>query len=137
MNRRNILVLILILAGATLYYGYKLYNKPVAKVSDLKSEFVLTAKDFCSEFDADEDAATKKYLEKVIELTGIIDTISKNETGATIITLSGEGSMSSVACEMDSSNERTASLLKGQSVTLRGICSGKLLDVVLNRCTLK
>lgn len=138
MNKRFILALILVLCGVGLYIGYYLYNKPMDKVEGLKSDFSISAKDLYNEFDANEDAATAKYLNKVIEVTGTIDTISKGETGNVIISLNTDGGMGSVSCELDKgSNSDISKFQKGATTVVKGVCAGKLMDVVLNRCAVK
>lgn len=138
MNKRIILALILVLCGIGLYIGYYMYNKPMDKVESLKSDFSMSAKDLYNEFDANEDAATAKYQNKVIEVTGAVDTITTGETGNVIISLNTEGGMGSVSCELDKgSNPDLSRFQKGTATVIKGVCAGKLMDVVLNRCAVQ
>ncbi len=112
-----------------------MYNKPPEKVTDLKAIDDLSAKELYLAFDQNEEAAMAKYQEKAISVHGVIDSILTNESGGLIIMLSTEGEMGSIQCELDSSSKPVSeNLKKGDEITIKGICSGKLIDVVLNRC---
>ena len=137
MNKRNLMLLVLLLCGLGLYLGYYLYNKPTAKVSDLKSDFTLSAGDLLKEFDDNEDQATLKYNNKVVAVTGIVESVSTGENGIVIITLSPEQGTGTISCEMDQGFiADSAKVQKGGKLLIRGVCAGKLIDVVLNRCAL-
>ena len=138
MNRKRILLGLVFVAIVAAYFGYYLYNKPMDKLSDLKSMYKLSAKELYLEFDSNEELATKKYQEKVVEVSGKIDTTSTNATGGLTIILSTEGEMGSISCEMDvNSKTFKTSFTRGEQITLKGMCAGKLIDVVLNRCVIK
>ncbi|MEO6190726.1 MAG: hypothetical protein ABIO44_10565 [Saprospiraceae bacterium] len=138
MNRKRILLSLTFLAVAAVFFGYYWYNKPMDKLGGLKSMYKLSAKELYQEFDSNEDLATKKYQEKVVEVSGKIDTTSTNETGGLTIILSTEGEMGSISCEMDMNSKTIkTSFIRGEQITLKGMCAGKLIDVVLNRCVIK
>lgn len=133
MNRNSVLM---ILTGAALIaagIGYYYYNKPTASVSDLKTDFVTNAKDFYQEFDENEDQATIKYQNKVVELEGLVDSVFNNDQGGKMIMINTEGGMSSIIFELDTSLHQASTYSKGDKLRLKGICSGKLIDIVLNR----
>ena len=85
-------------------------------------------------FQDNEVAANKKYKGKVIEVKG---TVYKVDTGwlGTYVYLD-VGLFSEIHCEMASGQEDIlASLWKGQTVVIRGRCTGKTLgSVFLDNC---
>lgn len=108
------------------------------KVEDLKSILNIDAKELYNAFDRDEDLANKSYLDKVLEVNGQVDTVMKNENGGLVIVLSTGGEMGSVTAELDPSIKLDHETFnKGEKITVKGVCAGKLIDVVLNRCIVK
>ncbi|NOT38581.1 MAG: hypothetical protein HOP11_14510 [Saprospiraceae bacterium] len=137
MNRKIVLLLIAGIIVALAALGYYFYNKPTASVIGMKSDFIKTASELYSEFEANEQEATQKYQNKVIEVTGVIDSIAQNENGGKMVILNTGGGMGSINLDLDTSVVHKQTLEKGKEVTMKGICSGYLLDVVLNRSVVK
>lgn len=137
MTRKNVFYILLGATLAVAAIGYYYYNKPTESVSNLNSDYITTAKDLYQEFDTNEEEATKKYQNKVLEVSGVVDSISTNEQGSKIVILNSAGGMGAVCFELDTSILSMKSCEKGQLVTIKGICSGKLLDVILNRSVIK
>lgn len=123
-----LLVLLAVLAGA--YYGFSEFNR--GNVGAGKTDFKVSTTELFEAFDDDETAANAKYLDKTVEVTGVIQKVSKNKEGKVTITLDG-GMMFGITCEMFDS-EKLDQYKKGAKVTLKGICTGYLSDVVLVRC---
>ena len=127
-----LLGLLCIIGGAT---GYYLYNKPHENVSKAKADFEMTAVELFSAFEADEAASNQKYLDKFIQVEGTINEVKEDEEGFPVLFLDGGGMLFGVKCNLDrlSEHERT-NFTQGESVVLKGICTGMLSDVVLDRC---
>lgn len=124
-------VLVLI-AGVTLIY---VFNSPRADISDAKTDYCVTAAELIAEFETSETEATAKYTDKIIEVSGMITTITQNELGATCY-LSDADAMGGVMCEFEpGSIKMLLSKKVGDEVVMKGKFSGYLLDVVLNTCT--
>ena len=126
------LVLLLALTGilAALY----LYNKQHADTSKARPDFVVSATDLHKEFTAGEAAATARYGGKIVEVTGTITAV-RSDDKATTISLDTSDPMSSVMCTLATLADDNA-LKIGDKVTIRGECSGFLMDVLLNNCTI-
>ena len=112
--------------------GYYLYNKPLESMAGKKAEVALSATDLYAAFDLDEQAANAKYLGKVIEVSGTVVSVSAGDDGTPSVLLDSGGAMGGVICRMDAS--LATAFQEGQQITLRGECTGKLLDVELARC---
>jgi hypothetical protein len=128
----GISVLLILAAG----YAYYLYQKPHQGIGDEKPAYVLSAASLVSEYDSDEKAANDKYLGKIVEVKGVISEKLKDEKGKYNITLMA-ADLAGVGCEFDPSHQKhLQSLKEGQEVSIKGICTGVLMDVVLVDCVL-
>ncbi len=112
------------------------YNKPHVDVEKSEAAYVLTAQSLIDEYQKDEAVTDKKYSEHVILVKGNILEISTLK-GNGVITLNDGDPESSIICHMlPSQNAKTLTLKKGQSINIKGICTGYLLDVIMVRCTI-
>jgi hypothetical protein len=130
---RFILIVILLtgLAGITgSIYFYNLRHKDLSKT---RPDFFLPAEDLQKEFESDEAAATAKYLNKILEVTGIISSVEPVGNNTLNISLKTGNDMSSVICTLPGITDPSEYII-GESATLRGECSGFLMDVLLNNC---
>lgn len=133
-----ILLLIIILAGG--WYAYRVYTGKVKSLTEVNTDVKITAKELIAAFEKDSAAANKQYLGKVIEVTGNVKSVEKEEGGATV-SLGESGAMSSVRCSMDTIFvHQVANIQEGSSITVKGACTGFISeeligsDVILNRC---
>ncbi|MEN9497863.1 MAG: hypothetical protein RL750_762 [Bacteroidota bacterium] len=137
-----ILAFSLIAAAAGGYYAYTEYNRRNPSMADAKASFQLTATDALAAFESKADESTKMYVDQVLEVSGSINKIEKDEKGFYTIVLGDAGSMSSVRCVVDSLfSSDAAKLSTGTSAKLRGVCVGYTADdmglgadLLLNRC---
>ena len=117
---------ILILGG---FMGVYMYNKPVENISKLKTDLQIEASSLLAAFEANEKDANEKYLDKVIEVHGpVLKVETKN--GKQTIFLDADNLMSNVIFQLEHLEE---GVKVGEDVTLKGICTGYLMDVVLIR----
>jgi hypothetical protein len=117
--------------GAALYF-FNLQHRNLGKA---KPDFVITAIDLQKAFEENESAATAKFVNKVIEVRGSIESVKPGEGSILNVTLKTGSDLSSVICTF----ARDADPLKlnaGNQVSIRGECSGFLMDVLLNDCSL-
>jgi len=129
MKKIAILLIAFVLLGGG--YGLYLYNKKVPSLADTPADYTLTANELFDAFNADEQAALKKYEGKVIDLSGKVIRLNVNDSLSSV-TLEATNSMfGGVNCSFSSS---IASLKEGDEVRLKGRCQGFLMDVVLNNC---
>jgi hypothetical protein len=70
-------------------------------------------------------------------LTGVISEVEMTEEGGVNLSLDGGGLLGGVRCRLEQTNDdQKAQLKEGNQVTIRGECTGKLMDVELSRCVL-
>src|SRR5882672_6749561 len=91
--------LLLILLSVGVITGFYLYNKPVSSTSHKSADLAIRSEDLFNEFAKDEVAANKKYLDKVISISGTVTNIAV-EDGLNIITLKTASDMFGVICKM-------------------------------------
>ena len=87
---------------------------------------VVTAKQLLDDYDANEIAASQKYKGQMLEITGVITSITDVlGTVAVSLTDGSEFALESVRCKFDRDDvDQVATLTKGDTVTLRGIGDG-------------
>ena len=127
---------VVILLGLTgLGVGLYLYNKQDKNLRNEKPDFIITSIDLQKAFEEDEAASIARYVNKIIEVTGTIESVKAGEGDITSVILKTGRGLSSVICTL-SSNADPAALVSGNEVVIRGECSGFLMDVLLNNCVI-
>ncbi|WP_299672271.1 hypothetical protein [uncultured Polaribacter sp.] len=134
MKTKKIIIGILILGLLGVFVAYKMYHKPHVNVADESADITLTANTILEDFSSDETMANTKYLEKIIQVEGIVSEVkTANEKG--IITLKTNDDFASVLCHLSTEATKKIHTVKvGQTLKLKGICTGFLMDVVLIKC---
>ena len=116
---------------AALYY----YNLKPKDLQKTKPDFVISATDLQKVFEGNEKASSEKYINKIIEVSGEISSARPGEKSSYNVSLKTGNELSSVICTFPTISDAT--LFKtGTGVTIRGVCSGFLMDVLLNNCAL-
>ena len=134
MKIKKIISLVLIFGIIGAVIAYKMYNKEHVNVAKTKSDISLSADQILNDFSSDESIANSKYLEKIIEVKGVISDI-KIEKEKRIITLKTNDDFGSVLCHLSKeSAQKISSLKEGQLIRIKGICTGFLMDVILVKC---
>jgi hypothetical protein len=126
--------LILLIALGAGIFGYLQWNKPHTDVSQSPSDIAIAPSELLAQFNTDENAANSKYLDKIIEVEGIVKSINPVQNGGSV-SLDASDDMASVTCEFENLSD-ISEIKLGDKVKVKGLCSGKLIDVVLNRCAL-
>lgn len=129
------IVLAAFLLGLTgVYIGvYEFYRAP-ADVSGLRPDFTITAQELQKQFENDETAASSKYINKIVEVTGIVSSVTEVGPNQKNIALKTGTDMSSVICTVKT--DPAAGIKEGDEIRIRGECSGYLMDVLLNNCVI-
>jgi tRNA_anti-like len=144
-KKKTIWTIILLAVAAGAFYGYKQYTRTNKDLAKVKADVTITADTLITEYSTNDSVANKKYLGKIVEVTGNVKKIEKDEKGYYTVVLGDTASLSSVRCSMDSVHQQDAARLAvGSSAILRGACTGfkknELMgedlgsDVELNRC---
>lgn len=131
MNIKKIIVGILVLGIIGAFVVYKIYNKPHVDVSETSADVTISANKIMQDFSSDENTANSNYLDKIILVNGIVsETKIENKIG--IITLKTDDDFGSVQCHLSEEATKEISTLKqGETIIVKGICTGYLMDVIL------
>ena len=114
------------------YYAYNMYFRSHVSVLELQPDYSLSAVELFEKYDTDETEADKLYLGKLIEVVGVINEIDNDPSSYKLYLDTGD-LMSSIQCDFGrAANSENIEI--GQTIKVRGFCSGKLIDIVLNKC---
>jgi len=135
-NKVEILGLLLITFIVSFIMIYISYNKPAdINVSKIENVNQLSIEELLTEFNGNLEKANATFIEKVIEVEGVIKEVSYLNNRHTIILKSKSFTQSFVICDMSpKSNDRTNEFVVGNTIVLRGVCKGYLLDVIMLNC---
>ncbi len=125
MRHRTVYSTILILAAIGLVIAILWPDEPAVS-------FKMNSSQFVAEFLQDETLAMKKYAGKKLEITGEVASYNK-DNGILLLRSENEVSVSCALLMKELPNE----ILLNELVTVRGVCTGMLLDVQLSECTLQ
>lgn len=109
---------------------YFIFYKPTHFKRDVADEtaITITAKQIVKDFTSNEDSANKVYLNKAIAITGVVLEAKKNQDGKPTVTLKSDDSFSNIYCTL---KEDEGQIQGGTTITVKGICTGFLSDVVI------
>jgi len=128
------LFVVLFIAVAGILAALIMYNKKHPDTAKAKPDFVVTATALQKEFEDNEKTASARYINKILEVNGTIASVTLADSAHLNISLKTASDMSSVICTFPS-NGHQANFVTGNEITLRGECSGFLMDVLLNNCS--
>lgn len=132
MNRNLIIAICLILCLVASII-YRTYNKPHKDLSNIPADFKISASDWLKEFEENEESAQTKYLNKIVRVQGVLTEIQQVDQKIIWIIETGNP-LANVQCEMDPRFiDLTKNITTGTTVNVQGICSGKLMDIVINQ----
>ncbi|MEB8345857.1 hypothetical protein OO010_07355 [Flavobacteriaceae bacterium KMM 6898] len=131
------ILLILFLAGFTLYSFLNLVNAPDVDTLDLEPEVQLRAEELISYFKLQKRDDDSYYLEKVVGIKGVLNDVNNINNRYTLILDGGRDEPSSIICDMQANQSENVKKLKpGDTIFLKGVLKGFLKDVILLNCVM-
>jgi hypothetical protein len=127
------IALLLLIAGA---WAYHLYAKPHQSAAAESAEFVISADSLYHQYQADEHTADQRYLGKVIEVSGKLAEI-QHSGNSEIWILSPQPGGGGINCQLFTGTKVDPEPRNGDAVTVKGRCTGFLMDVNLADCVLR
>ena len=122
--KKALVIIIIVLTGA-MAYGLYLWNKP-AKSAASEEVFATTdAASIYQEFYNNPEESAKKYLNKNLQINGVVESFSQDSTGSKCVMATGSMDMGVVSVTF---LENNSTLQIGQSIVIRGLCAGYLAD---------
>jgi hypothetical protein len=136
-NKKLLGILMLICVPLAFFYAYNEYHRKPADLSSVKPAAVTNAASLVALYENDEQKADGMYLGKVIDITGVISEINNQQDTLVNIMLGKNNNLHRVSCLLNGKYmAKVKNLKRGDSITIRGLCTGYLMDVELNRCVL-
>ncbi len=126
-------IAIFILIGAI--FSYKEFIRKPASVAVMHTDVSVDAASLLQAFNNNETLANAKYLGKTIEVKGTISQIDNQADTLINIFLGNDSLLNKVSCIIKAQAwEKYRNIKPGSIHTVKGICTGFLIDVELNRC---
>lgn len=132
MSTKNKIIILIALIAAiafSVYYYVFVYSSQHRRKVQSETGIVITSDSLVAKYQADEKLANSLYLNKAVVVTGILLSIDKNQEGKTTLVLGHTNSFSNVSVTMISTAPITQKV--GESITIKGLCTGALSDVVI------
>ena len=115
--------------------GYSYVNKSSLNLNYALAEYQVSANDLYNEYLSDEASADVKYLGKVVEVKGSVINLERSEEDVRLMLLQDEMG-SGILCELEVSEGSQINIENGMNISIRGICTGKLIDIVFTNCVI-
>ncbi len=104
------------------------------KIAAATPDFVLSANTLYKEYERNSVAADAKYEDKIVKVSGIVQSIGKDITDTAYLVIGGTGFLDGVQCMLPGGQESAvANVREGQFVTLKGKVSGEMMGTVIVR----
>ena len=132
MSTKNKIIIAIALIAAIafgVYYYVFVYSSQHRRQVQSEIGIAITSDSLVAKYQADEKLANSLYLNKAVVVTGNLLSIDKNQEGKTTLVIGRTDSFSNVSITM-SSNLPIAQKV-GESITIKGLCTGALSDVVI------
>lgn len=129
--KKAVWIILLVIGGISIIWFY--YNKPHRQPS-AEQAIPTTATRLFADFSKNESTANSKYLNKVLEVSGVVTNVTINTDQKSVVMLETSDVIFGINCTMDKND---SSIVVGDSILLVGICTGFLSDVVMIQCQLK
>lgn len=114
----------------------RLYNKPHRVVATATPAFTMKASQLVDDFLADETKANADYGGKIVQLEGTLIEIVPNDN-TLILQMGDTTEMIGVSAYLQPDEEaQGADLQPGEMITVKGICDGMLIDVIVGNAVL-
>ncbi|MBV6403792.1 MAG: hypothetical protein IT228_09655 [Flavobacteriales bacterium] len=132
MKRIAILVALLALVGGG-WYAWREYHRTAAPTSALEAAETMTAEALLKAYTEDENAANARFNGKVLLVTGTVREVKTPENGLVDVVLETGDPLAGVVCQFAQADV-PATLTAGAPARIKGVATGLLMDVVLQRC---
>jgi len=131
---KKLLYFIITLIIISIIGYFVVMNMPKASIKGNDAAFTLTAVNLYADFEKNENQANRKYIGKTIVVEGTISDIDTDKNGATVLFISSANAMNGILCTLEPGQK--GDFKENQTIKIKGLCTGFLQDVVLNKCVI-
>ena len=133
-----IVVVIGVIAAALVWKFY--VNKPHEDIDSAAPAYSLTTADIWKQYTENLKTADSLYTGKVIEITGNLSRVDKNDSLVSVVFVMAADEMfgdKTIICQMYTKhNDEAAALAAGAQVKIKGFCTGyNDPDIKFNKCS--
>jgi hypothetical protein len=125
---KKIIIALFLMALIAAGIGAYLWNKPHRTADDEKPFATVSSSQLFTEFATDEAATWAKYKDKVIQISGEVESTSTDASGNTQIVLKTDTEMSTVSVTL-MAGATAPGVESGTMIDVKGICNGFLNDI--------
>jgi hypothetical protein len=138
-TKRNIFSIFIAMIVIAAVIGFMMWNEPHRDIKD-STALKTTAVVLYSNLTKDSARMKSKLVNQVVEVSGEVKNVLKNQKGDQIILLKTNTSGGSINCTME---EKISNVKPGETISIKGLCSGYIGgdpdidlpgDVFLIRC---
>ena len=134
-----ILAVIGVVAAALVWKFY--VNKPHDDIERATPAYSMATEEIWNQYNTNRKVADSLYNNKVIELSGSLNRIDKNDSLVSVVFVMAADSMfgdKTIACQMYKKyNEEAGALAVGAKVRIKGVCVGyDETDIKFNKCSI-
>ena len=132
MSTKNKIIIIIAFIAAiafSAYYYIFIYSSNNHRQVQSEIGIVITSDSLVAKYQADENLANSLYLNKALAVTGNLLSIDKNQEGKTTLVIGRSDSFSNVSVTLTNNAPITQKV--GTPITIKGLCTGALSDVVI------
>lgn len=98
------------------------------------TELTMSSKELLSYLNTEKAEELKPYIDKVIEVSGVLKKVTKLKKKYSLLINNGEDE-TYILCEMQlDENTKIPQLKLNQNITIKGVFKGVLLDIILLNC---
>jgi hypothetical protein len=138
-TKRNIFSIFIAMIVIAAVIGFMMWNEPHRDIKD-STALKTTAVVLYSNLTKDSARMKSKLVNQIVEVSGEVKNVLKNQKGDQIILLKTNTSGGSINCTME---EKISNVKPGETISIKGLCSGYIGgdpdidlpgDVFLIRC---
>jgi hypothetical protein len=135
----SVLAVVGIIAAALVWTFY--VNKPHDDIEKATPAYSLSTEEIWKQFNSELKTADSLYTGKVIQLSGAVSRIDKNDTIVSVIFVMAADEMfgdKTISCQMyERHNEEAQSITPGTMLKIKGFCTGyNDTDLIFNKCSI-
>lgn len=114
----------------------KILKETFETIDNIKPDYILSSGELIKEFMANDTAANKKYVEKVLEVSGPVGSIDiATDSSSTIQFADSTGSYAIFSLEK-TQLDKVKMIKTGDNVSVKGVCSGSMFSEILGTTTI-
>ena len=117
------------------YYYVFVYSKEHHRNVQSENAIIIQADSLSAAYQQNEKNANNLYLNKAVEVSGKILSISKNQEGKTTLIIGSADAFSNVSVTLNTTQPLSQKV--GETITIKGVCTGALSDVIITEAVVK